>query len=25
VTAAFLVACLVVIALIFKTGWRMKN
>ncbi|VXC54216.1 putative transporter subunit: membrane component of ABC superfamily [Sphingomonas sp. T1] len=25
VTAAFLVACLIVIALIFKTGWRMKN
>ena len=25
VTAGFLAACLIVIALIFKTGWRMKN
>ena len=25
VTAAFLAACLVVIAVIFRTGWRMKN
>jgi ABC-2 type transport system permease protein len=25
VTAGFLVACLAVIAWIFRTGWRMKN